>query len=269
MNTTMKTMFLTAITSAVLAITACSPTNDIETMEPDTPTVEETTAAPSPTTTEDVEELLSEIFETEEAEEAETEAAEETRELSSDKASLLNALTVSEQKDDGKYERPDTWKSASRYSVDAPQGNCTVRQAVLYRDGEGVKINDNCQPTYGSWTDPYTGVKYGVGGAPGEPTEIGNLHIDHRVAAKHAYVSGAHAFTEDTFLTFAHDVNNLVVSEGSGNSAKSDHGPETWKPELESAHCEYAESWIDTKTDWELTVTQEEKSALEDMLATC
>lgn len=255
-------MLMTMIAGAVLAVTACSPLETAPDFEASDFPSEEIEVTP------DEGDILEEILKTLTPDPVETTDS-STRELPADKQVLLNDLEVSEKHDDGKYEYPDTWKSASRYGVDAPQGNCTVRQAVLYRDGVDVKIKDNCQPYYGSWTDPYTGIQYGVGGAPGEPIDISKLHIEHVVAAKNAYESGAYKFTDETYLAFAHDVNNLLVSEGAGNSSKGHKGPEDWKPELESYHCEYASTWIDTKTDWELSVTQQEKNALEDMLSTC
>lgn len=182
---------------------------------------------------------------------------------------LLAGLTVRDREDDGKYEYPDVWKSANKYHVDAPMENCTVRQAVLYRDGENVELNDNCQPVKGTWTDPYTDITYGVGGAEGEPKEIRSLHIEHVVPMKNAYVSGASEWTDETYQTFAHDVNNLIVSEGSGNSSKGHRSPDEWKPADASYHCEYATTWVEVKTDWELSVTQSEKDALSSMLSTC
>lgn len=278
---------LTALTVGIaLLLTGCGST--IEAENPNLEEMFDLESQPTPTPTSDTAYLIEKKLaadraernkkeeeekkkeeKKEKSEKEKSEKKEETRKLPSDKKKLLDALKVAPHKDDGNYERPDTWKSASRYSVDAPQGNCTVRQAILYRDGKNVEINDNCQPYKGSWVDPYTNTKYGVGGASGEPTDIGNLHIDHIVPMKNAYVSGAHAFTDYTFLTFAHDVNNLIVAEGSGNTSKGDKGPESWKPDNKDFHCEYASSWIDVKTDWELSITESEKSALSEMLATC
>lgn len=46
-------------------------------------------------------------------------------------------------------------------------------------------------------------------------------------------------------------------------------GPEEWKPPLESFYCTYAKSWVQVKSDYALTITEDEKAALEDMLDSC
>ena len=71
------------------------------------------------------------------------------------------------------------------------------------------------------------------------------------------------------------------------NQQKSDSGPEEWKPPLgedphdsvlpsptltdnaESYHCDYAKMWVKIKAIYELTITEDEKSALVGMLDTC
>lgn len=72
------------------------------------------------------------------------------------------------------------------------------------------------------------------------------------------------------------------------NQQKSDSGPEEWKPPLgehlilflsffhwtltnsiESYHCDYAKMWVKIKSIYELTITEDEKSALVGMLDTC
>lgn len=53
------------------------------------------------------------------------------------------------------------------------------------------------------------------------------------------------------------------------NQAKGDKDPAVWKPPLGSFWCVYASSWIDVKHDWDLSLQPAEKTALEQMLATC
>ena len=53
------------------------------------------------------------------------------------------------------------------------------------------------------------------------------------------------------------------------NQSKGDRGPEEWKPPLQSFYCTYARSWVQVKSDYDLTVTEAEKAALSDMLDSC
>lgn len=185
-------------------------------------------------------------------------------------AQLLDGLKVEEKSSKKGYKRPNLWGAASTYNVDAPlPSNCSVREAVLYNQGENVKVNDKCEILQGMWKDPYNGKTYSYNLPEGTPMNIRNLEIEHIVPLANAYVSGANEWTDNTFKTFAHDVNNLIVVNGSDNSAKSDSGPEKWIPSNTAYYCEYATSWIQTKTEYELSVTVQEKSALENLLTNC
>ena len=46
-------------------------------------------------------------------------------------------------------------------------------------------------------------------------------------------------------------------------------GPEAWKPPRKAYWCAYAKRWIGIKHYWSLSVTDAERSALEQMLGTC
>lgn len=101
--------------------------------------------------------------------------------------------------------------------------------------------------------------------------------------------SGAASWTTDQRRTFANDLNNpqLIAVTDNLNQAKGDQGPEDWQPPLgktnetsgsmalligndvASYRCTYAKMWVKVKSVYALTVTASEKSALNDMLATC
>lgn len=53
------------------------------------------------------------------------------------------------------------------------------------------------------------------------------------------------------------------------NREKSDKSPDKWKPPVTGFHCTYAKSWIRVKSQWALTITSAEKSALSSMLNSC
>ena len=62
---------------------------------------------------------------------------------------------------------------------------------------------------------------------------------------------------------------HLVAVKASLNRQKGSKGPEAWKPPLESSWCWYASSWRAVKDRWDLSMTEAEASALEEMEAGC
>ncbi|GAA2351476.1 HNH endonuclease family protein [Saccharopolyspora halophila] len=140
--------------------------------------------------------------------------------------------------------------------------NCNTREAVLARDGENVRTDNRCQPTSGSWTSSYTGEKI---------TDDSEVDIDHMVPLANAWRSGANEWTDAEREKFANDMNSpqLVAVDSSSNRSKGDQDPSTWKPSAEGQWCDYAGDWVEVKNTYDLTVTQAEKRALHEMLATC
>ncbi|QRD90039.1 secreted protein [Aspergillus flavus] len=168
----------------------------------------------------------------------------------------LAGLTVAAQGSQDGYDRDlfPHWIS---------QGDsCDTREVVLARDGEDVEKNDSCSPTSGTWYSPYDGKTW---------TDKSDLDIDHVVPLSNAWKSGASDWTTDQRQAFANDLENpqLLAVTNSVNREKSDDGPEDWKPPLTSYYCTYAKMWVKVKSVYNLTITQDEKSALVDMLDSC
>jgi hypothetical protein len=87
-----------------------------------------------------------------------------------------------------------------------------------------------------------------------------------------AHRSGGWAWDAATRRRFANDQEeprHLIAVTASANRSKSDKGPETWRPDDGGYWCTYADTWMDIKVRWALSVTSAELSALRDMLATC
>jgi hypothetical protein len=145
------------------------------------------------------------------------------------------------------------WRSAGK--------NCDVRDSVLKRDGTKVKFS-GCNVVAGTWKSLYDGQTLDT------PTKV---DIDHMVPLANAWRSGAAAWTDAKRSDFANDLDDpqLVAVSASSNRSKGDQDPSTWKPTESSSWCEYARDWIAVKTQWKLTVTTAEKSALADMLEKC
>ncbi|WP_150243785.1 HNH endonuclease family protein [Nocardiopsis quinghaiensis] len=142
------------------------------------------------------------------------------------------------------------------------QDGCTTRQVVLLRDGEDVETDEDCQPVSGSWYSPYDGETL---------TDSQDLDIDHMVALKEGWRSGAHAWTTEKRGRFANDLDSsqLWAVSASPNRSKGDDDPAQWLPPLESSHCDYVVSWIEVKHVWDLTVDPAEETALREVLSGC
>ena len=140
--------------------------------------------------------------------------------------------------------------------------SCNTREAVLERDGADVQVGSDCYPTSGTWTSVYDGE------VTSEPSDI---DIDHMVPLKNAWISGAQNWTTAEREGFANDLEHaqLIAVSDDSNQEKSAQDPSQWKPENQDYWCTYASAWIDVKYVYDLTITDEEKSALGDMLATC
>ncbi|KAL1860206.1 hypothetical protein Plec18170_002156 [Paecilomyces lecythidis] len=170
--------------------------------------------------------------------------------------SELASLTVADQGSSDGYSRDEFphWITIS--------GNCDTRETVLNRDGTDLSIGSDCYPDSGKWVSPYDGATW---------TAASDVDIDHVVPLSNAWKSGASSWTKDQRQSFANDLEHpqLVAVTDNVNESKGDRGPEEWKPPLTSYHCQYARMWVRVKNVYGLTVTADEKSALEDMLGTC
>ena len=168
----------------------------------------------------------------------------------------LAAVAVAEETHADTYDRKKFihWATIS--------GACNTRETVLVRDGENVQTDDSCAAVSGSWYSPYDGVTW---------TSASDIDIDHMVPLKEAWRSGAWEWTTAKRKAFANSLQDsqLWAVTDRVNQGKADQDPSTWRPPLANFECEYARSWVDVKFDWGLTMQPAERSALENMLATC
>ncbi|KAJ5642001.1 hypothetical protein N7490_006001 [Penicillium lividum] len=168
----------------------------------------------------------------------------------------LSGLTVAPQGSQDGYSRAKFphWITQS--------GTCDTREVVLKRDGVDVVQSSSCAATSGTWYSPYDGATW---------TAASDLDIDHLVPLSNAWKSGASEWTTSDRQAFANDLTHpqLLAVTDNVNSAKGDSGPEEWKPPLSSYYCTYAEMWVRVKSVYNLTITDDEKSALVSMLYTC
>lgn len=141
-------------------------------------------------------------------------------------------------------------------------GACDTRETVLKRDGSGVTVGSDCQPTAGSWRSPYDGVTIATSSG---------VDVDHIVPLAEAWRSGAASWTTARRQAFANDLTNsqLIAVSASSNRSKGDQDPSTWLPPVSSYHCTYARMWIGSKHAWGLSLQSSEKSALTSLLNGC
>jgi hypothetical protein len=172
-----------------------------------------------------------------------------------DAARLLGQLTVAKSGSMRGYSRArfPHWRDAGR--------NCDVRDTVLKRDGEGIKLS-GCNVVGGRWESVYDERTFS------DPSDV---DIDHMVPLANAWRSGADKWDDARRGDFANDLSRpqLRAVSATSNRAKGDQDPSQWKPANRDFWCEYAADWIAVKHFWRLRVTAAEKAALSDMLDTC
>ncbi|WP_043624572.1 HNH endonuclease family protein [Nonomuraea candida] len=139
---------------------------------------------------------------------------------------------------------------------------CDTREIVLARDGVDVKQDEDCRAISGTWHSEYDGKEF---------TDASALDIDHMVPLAQAWRSGANEWSDALRRQFANDLDGpqLIAVSAASNRSKGDQSPDQWKPPLRSYWCTYSRAWIDVKSRYDLTVTEIERDALAEMVATC
>lgn len=162
---------------------------------------------------------------------------------------LLGLLEVREEEAPLRYSR-----SSFRHWVDA-DGDCQdTRVEVLAREDLAAS-HRGCRVVTGRWVSWLDGRTV---------TSSRSLDVDHLVALKEAWDSGAHSWTAAEREAFANDLGyewSLRAVSASSNRSKSDRDPAEWLPTA-SVRCEYVSRWMAVKYRWGLSVDARERSAL-------
>ena len=160
-------------------------------------------------------------------------------------------------------ERPAGYsRSAFEHWRDIDGDGCDSRDQVLKRDSITLPQVDpiDCNVIAGDWISPYDGARWS------DPSRI---DIDHVVALKEAWDSGAWAWSPSMRRAYANDTSDsrtLLAVTDRVNQSKSDKDPSNWLPPSKSYLCTYLGNWIAVKARWGLSMDQSEWGRVKNLL---
>ncbi len=158
---------------------------------------------------------------------------------------LLESLRVEPESHASSYDR-----SLFPHWDDADHDGCDTRCEVLTSQ---VRAD-------GSWFSEWDGAS---------ESDTSLIHIDHVVALAEAWRSGAWDWTASDRDEFADDRANLLAVTETANLRKSDKDAASWFPSRAEANCLWARTTVTVKSTWDLSVDQDEKDALANLLRSC
>lgn len=179
--------------------------------------------------------------------------AERTSATPTNPLALLQELVVASPQNSTSYERTyfPHWRNAGRRCLD-------TREEVLIRESK-IAIAPTCEDIdEGLWTSLYDGKTV---------RRASELEIDHVVALKEAWVSGAWQWTREKRKAFANDLGysgSLLAVTIDSHDPKGDKDPSSWIPTRGA--CEFVRHWVAVKWRWQLTIDPAEKKAVSRVL---
>lgn len=180
-------------------------------------------------------------------------------------------LPVKEKIDDRSYVRSDFGPSwTDKHTAGLGGNGCDTRNDILNRDLVETRHSDSkgCVVISGVLeNDPYTGRD--INFRRGVSTSSA-VQIDHVVALKDAWLSGADNLTYEERVNFANDPDNLLASDGPENMSKGAKAADTWLvPENPDFRCDYVARQVLVKSNYGLSVSAAEKKAMVSTLNSC
>ena len=169
---------------------------------------------------------------------------------------VLAQLTVANEVGAG-YDR-----DLFRHWTDEDGDGCDARQEVLIRDSRSTPQIDpyRCKVIAGNWYSAYDGAVWE------DPSDV---DIDHVVALKEAWDSGAWQWSSEKRRAFANDLSDsrsLMAVTDSVNQSKGDRDPSQWMPPRRDFRCSYISLWLSVKARWSLAVDQSEAGMIRVLL---
>lgn len=174
-------------------------------------------------------------------------------------SSLLSKATVASEAGSTTYDR-----TYFKHWIDA-NGECQdTRAEVLISESKvtpSYSTSRHCTVTKGSWYSAYDGATW---------TNPSDVDIDHVVALKEAWESGARTWSATNRSRFANDLDfwpSLIAVTDNVNQSKGDRDPAEWMPPRTAAHCTYAIQWVQVKYRWRLSINPAERTKLSSLLS--
>jgi len=169
---------------------------------------------------------------------------------------LLATVTVANERSGG-YDR-----GLFPHWQDLDRNGCSAREDVLIDESLTAAQVDpyGCKVVEGDWVSAYDGE---------ETTTPSEFDIDHVVALKEAWESGAWNWSASARKAFANDLSDdrtLIAVSASSNRSKSDKDPSNWLPPLSADLCRYLGDWVSIKARWSLTMDQSEFGRIRNLL---
>ena len=167
---------------------------------------------------------------------------------------LLGRLAVGSESGTSSYDRAEFkhWTDAN--------GDCqNTRAEVLITESRVTPTyttSRQCSVSAGKWYSYYDGKTW---------TNPAEVDIDHMVALKEAWESGARHWTVVDRTRYANDMGlsvSLIAVTDNVNASKSDRDPAEWLPPRATVHCKYAIHWVKVKYRWRLRINAAEQTAL-------
>ncbi len=150
--------------------------------------------------------------------------------------------------------------------LDLDGDGCRTRQEVLIAESQiPATVEDGCTVVAGQWASYVDNVIH---------VDPAAVEMDHLVALKEAWVSGAASWSAAQRQAYANDTDDprtLNMLTAAVNTAKGDADPSRWLPPspLPYARCTYVSEWVAVKWRWNLAVDPSEKTAIQNVLAGC
>ncbi len=148
------------------------------------------------------------------------------------------------------------------YPADLDGSGCDTRSEVLQRESTTFAQVDpiGCTVVAGDWLSVYDGLAFS---SPGE------LEIDHVVALKEAWDSGAWAWSPTTRIAYANDLSDartLRAVSVATNRSKGDKDPSNWLPPDSTDVCSFISDWVSIKARWGLSMDSSESGRIGNLL---
>ena len=151
---------------------------------------------------------------------------------------------------------------------------CNIRSRLLTAQSTvPVKTSNGCLVTYGSWIDPYSGVKLTGNPYQGDG-EDNDLDIDHIIPLRYVNQHGGYAWSHTQKQNYGKSLSAMnngvyIAVSSKENRRKSDQGPADYYPSNPNFYCEYAKRWRNIARTYSISLSQRDYNKIEGVLSQC